>query len=95
MSFFFYCSFICSAGFRVTYLGYIEVGRFGDVKQIDRAAKMLLYPRLEGWQKDHKKLKQSVFFEIGEIGVKIVDCDSNEVNTYQSHSACNYAINDF
>lgn len=57
------------------------MGRHGDVKQIDRVAKMLLYPRLEGLQKEHKKMKQIVFFEIGEIGVKIVDFDSSEVNT--------------
>lgn len=61
-------------------MGYINVGRHGDVKQIDRSAKMLLYPRLEGLQKEHKKVKQIVFFEIGEIGVKIVDFANNEVN---------------
>lgn len=69
-----------SAGFKVTYLGYMDVGKHGDVRQIDRAAKMLLYPRLEGLQKEHKKLKQSVFFEIGEIGIKVVDFESNEVS---------------
>lgn len=63
-------------------MGYIHVGRHGDVKQIDRMAKMLLYPRLEGLQKEHKKVKETVFFEIGEIGVKIVDFESSEVNTF-------------
>lgn len=63
-------------------MGYIDVGRHGDVRQIDRAAKMLLYPRLEGLQREHKKTKQIVYFEIGEIGVKIVDFDSNEVKIY-------------
>lgn len=75
-----------SAGFKVTYLGHIDVGRHGDVRQIDRAARMLLYPRLEGLQRDYKKTKQIVFFEIGEIGVKIVDFDSNEVNKLQSQT---------
>lgn len=70
----------------MTYLGYIHVGRHGDVKQIDRMAKMLLYPRLEGLQKEHKKVKQNVFFEIGEIGVKVVDCDSSEVSTFNLSS---------
>lgn len=71
-----------SAGFKVTYLGLVHVGKQGDVKQIDKSVKLLLSPYknlVQDSSLKSEKQKHSVFFEIGEIGVKIVDCETSEV----------------
>lgn len=73
-------TFIFSAGFKVTYLGYVHVGKHGDVKQIVKFGKLLLKSSEDATQSEYKKLKQLVFFEIGEIGVKIVDFETSEVS---------------
>lgn len=68
----------------MTYLGLVHVGKQGDVKQIDKSVKLLLSPYRELVQDNSmriEKQKQSVFFEIGEIGIKIVDYETSEVIT--------------
>lgn len=63
------------------YLGNVNVGKHGDVKQIDKYSKILLSPFHSSKQDDckYEKAKKVVFFEVGEIGVKIVDFENSEV----------------
>lgn len=71
-----------SAGYQVTYVGFVLTGSTGDVKEIDRAIKMMIKshsykvdfgPKLE-------KVKKTVSFEIGEIGVKVVGVENGNVS---------------
>lgn len=88
-----------SSGFNVTYLGCVDVGPNGNVKQVGRAIRKLL---LTGnhLQKDldHDdetvvllKLRQPVIFEIGEIGVKVKDFETKDLvldHSYMKISSC-------
>lgn len=74
---------ISSAGFKATYLGCVNVGKAGDVRQIDKAVRMLLSPYRNNISANskYKLLKKAIHFEVGEIGVKVVDSQSSEVKT--------------
>lgn len=55
------------------YLGNLEIGNRGDVKVIDKAARNIL-STFNKKKSEHDLPKiQDVYFEIGEMGVKIVD----------------------
>lgn len=64
------------------YLGNVNVGKRGDVKQIDKYSKLLLSPFHSSNLDDckYEKAKKVVFFEVGEIGVKIVNFENSEVS---------------
>lgn len=87
-----------SSGYPVTYVGFVSTGSTGDVKEIDRAIKIMLRthhhkdkndknefgPRLE-------KIKKTVNFEIGEIGVKVIATEKGDVilnHSYMVISSC-------
>lgn len=74
--------FIFSTGFKAKYVGYVEMGNRGDIKLIDKAAKLLLSPNsnysLETMISVRKMI--DVSFEIGELGVKVVEKDTSEVS---------------
>jgi hypothetical protein len=59
-------------GFGVTYVGNIDTGKFGDVKQIDDALKRILL-------KSHGRSHHLALFEIQEIGIKVTECSTGEV----------------
>ncbi|KAF5288300.1 hypothetical protein FQR65_LT12032 [Abscondita terminalis] len=88
------CKKYASAGFKATYYGFVNTGRTGDVNQIDKSVRILLYPykgHIDNSDFKYKIVKQAVFFEIGEIGVKIVDCQSSEIilkHSYMEISSC-------
>lgn len=75
---------IFSPGFHVTYLGKVEVGKQGDTKQIDKAGKLLLSPYKTAMHDFtiHEKVKKKASFEIGEIGIKVVDVETKQVRQY-------------
>ncbi|KAK4874706.1 hypothetical protein RN001_014066 [Aquatica leii] len=83
-----------SAGFKATYYGFVNTGRTGDVKQIDKSVRLLLCPYkgcVEGSDFNYKIIKKNVFFEVGEIGVKVVDCLSSNIilkHSYMEISSC-------
>lgn len=58
-------------GFGVTYVGGIDTGKYGDVKQIDDALKRIL---LKSHGSHHPAL-----FEIQEIGIKVTECSTGKV----------------
>lgn len=68
-------------GFLVKYIGCVEVGNRGDVKVIDKATRRILamYNDKSKTRSDSPKI-QEVCFEIGEMGVKIVDKITSTVN---------------
>ncbi|KAK5640774.1 hypothetical protein RI129_009321 [Pyrocoelia pectoralis] len=83
-----------SAGFKATFFGYVHTGNVGDVKQIDKAVRLLLSPYKKSPENSdlkHKVVRKSIFFEVGEIGVKIVDSQSSNVilkHSYMEISSC-------
>ncbi|KAF5285914.1 hypothetical protein FQA39_LY04375 [Lamprigera yunnana] len=83
-----------SAGFKATYYGFVITGRVGDVKQIDKSIRLLLCPYRNNVENcEYKVLKKSIFFEVGEIGVKVVDSQSNIIlkHSYMEISSCGSA----
>lgn len=83
----------CSSGFKVKYVGNVEIGNRGDIKVIDKAARTILgtfNSKNQSISNNNPKI-QEVFFEIGEMGVKIVDKVSCEVllkHSYMEISSC-------
>ncbi|GLH16124.1 uncharacterized protein GBIM_20481 [Gryllus bimaculatus] len=72
-----------SAGYPVRYIGCVCTGREGDVRQIERAL-LTMFDRPQ-------PLQQLAFFEIQEIGVRVVDQDTGEVllrHSYMEISSC-------
>lgn len=59
-------------GFGVTYVGSIDTGKYGDVKQIDEAMKRILL-------KSHGGSLHPALFEIQEIGIKVTECSTGKV----------------
>lgn len=59
------------SGFRVKYVGSAVIGSRGDVKLIDKGAKAVL-TSFNDKNKGKNKITD-VYFEIGELGVKVVD----------------------
>lgn len=80
--------FLYSSGHRTVYLGSIEIGNKGDVKQIDKAAMVLVSP----YKKTGSGVKRkNVVFEIGELGVKVIDVESSDVilkHAFMEISSC-------
>jgi len=56
----------------VTYVGSIDTGRSGDVKQIDNALKRILL-------KSHGGSHHPAQFEIQEIGIRVTECSTGKV----------------
>lgn len=82
-----------SAGYQVTYVGFVLTGSTGDVKEIDRAIKMMI--KCHSYKVDFgpklEKVKKTVSFEIGEIGVKVVAVENGNVllnHSYMEISSC-------
>lgn len=81
-----------SSGFKIKYIGNVEIGNRGDVKVIDKAARTILAT----FNSKNKNVNgtpkiQEVFFEIGEMGVKIVDkvnCEILFKHSYMEISSC-------
>lgn len=63
----------CRYGFEVLYMGLIHIGEDGSVRQIEKAIKTFLGKR------DRKNMDKTVLFEIGEIGVRLRDPETNDV----------------
>jgi hypothetical protein len=59
-------------GFGVSYVGSIDTGKYGDVKQIDDAMKRILL-------KSHVRSHHPALFEIQEIGIKVTECSTGKV----------------
>lgn len=86
-------NFLYSAGQKAVYIGWVEIGSRGDVKQINKAATLLVspYPKQSHPDSKFKKVEKDVCFEIGELGVKVVDPISSEIvlkNSYMEISSC-------
>jgi hypothetical protein len=64
--------FFFRPGFDVTYVGSIDTGKYGDVKQIDDAMKLILLNSNVG--SHHPAL-----FEIQEIGIKVTESSTGKV----------------
>ncbi|KAJ8984673.1 hypothetical protein NQ317_015764 [Molorchus minor] len=83
-------------GYDVNYLGFVNVGSSGSVRQVERALKSVLWSKeskstFEAFGMTVNRLDKKVNFEIGEIGVKIRDVQSNEVildHSYMQISSC-------
>lgn len=56
----------------MTYVGSIDTGKYGDVKQIDDAMKRILL-------KSHGGSHHPALFEIQEIGIKVTECSTGKV----------------
>ncbi|KAI4456686.1 multiple pdz domain protein [Holotrichia oblita] len=84
----------CGTGLKVTYMGCVQVGSRGDVKQIDKAVSNFLAPAISLTCDDsflYEKVKKVVSFELGELGVRCVDPISSEIilkHSYMEISAC-------
>lgn len=79
-----------SAGFKITYFGYISTGNTGDLKKIDKAIRHITSPFSCSRNLDNKwqKLNLPVYFEVCEMGVKVISSQTSEVgitNTNQRH----------
>ncbi|KAJ8943686.1 hypothetical protein NQ318_015175 [Aromia moschata] len=75
-------------GYDLMYLGFVDVGSSGSVKQVEKAMKSMLWSKKkEGASVAYgltvNRIDKKVTFEIGEIGVKVRDADTNEVNKVQ------------
>ena len=72
-----------STGFNVTYIGYVEVGKRGDAKQIDKAVDVLLSSNTFSLSTADglscERLKKDSIFQVEELGIKCVDEITNEV----------------
>ncbi|KAB0793857.1 hypothetical protein PPYR_13477 [Photinus pyralis] len=82
-----------SAGFKATFFGLVHTGKLGDVKQIDKAVRLLLspYKKTDSSDSKHKVVRKPIYFEVGEIGVKVVDSQSSNVilkHSYMEISSC-------
>ncbi|GJQ72241.1 hypothetical protein Trydic_g3332 [Trypoxylus dichotomus] len=82
------------AGLKVTYMGCVQVGSRGDVKQIDKAVSNFLAPAISMTCDDgfkYERVKKIVLFELGELGIRCVDPLNSEVvvkHSYMEISAC-------
>ncbi|RZC42927.1 uncharacterized protein BDFB_012717, partial [Asbolus verrucosus] len=71
-------------GYRATYLGFIDVGDNGSVKQIEEAVKRRLFISKE-------VLEEPVIFEVGEMCIKVFNLESNDIilkHSYMQISSC-------
>ncbi|KAJ8926206.1 hypothetical protein NQ314_021444 [Rhamnusium bicolor] len=83
-------------GYDVKYLGFVDVGSVGNVKQVEKAMRNVLQTKVKenifsANGMTINRINKNVVFEIGEIGVKIKDVESNEVildHSYMKISAC-------
>lgn len=74
----------------MTYVGYVSTGCTGDVKEIDKAIKFIIkshHHKDKDREKEDvgpkmKRVKKSINFEIGEIGVKIVNSENGDVSIF-------------
>lgn len=92
-------SLSASPGLQVTYVGYVSTGCTGDVKEIDKAIKFIIkshHHKDKDREKEDvgpkmKRVKKSINFEIGEIGVKIVNSENGDMllnHSYMEISSC-------
>ncbi|XP_018331375.1 uncharacterized protein LOC108741176 isoform X2 [Agrilus planipennis] len=81
-----------STGFSAKYVGSSYIGMLGNTRQIDIAYKNLLSPfRQSETDKERKIVKKFVNIEIGELGVKVYDCETSQVilqHSFMEISAC-------
>jgi hypothetical protein len=76
-------------GFGVTYVGSVDTGKSGDVKQIENAMKRILL-------KSHGGSHHPAQFEIQEIGIKVTECSTGKVllkHSYMEISSCGRSVN--
>ncbi|KAL1495010.1 hypothetical protein ABEB36_010500 [Hypothenemus hampei] len=77
-------------GYHVKYLANIDVGSLGNVKQVQKALKLLMDNR-SSVEWCVKRLDQPVLLEIGEVGLKFCDKESNNLileHAYMKISSC-------
>ncbi|XP_076275255.1 uncharacterized protein LOC143206542 [Rhynchophorus ferrugineus] len=77
-------------GYAAKYLAVIDVGTLGNVKQVQKSIKTLLNNNMQDGN-TVTKFDQDVSLEIGEIGLKIRNKNSNEIimeHPYMKISAC-------
>jgi hypothetical protein len=68
-------------GFDVTYVGSVATGRYGDVKQIDNAMRIILL-------NSHGGSHHPSLFEVQEIGIKVTESATEKVcNSYKNKVA--------
>jgi hypothetical protein len=67
-----YLVFFFRPGFNVTYVGSVDTGKYGDVKQIDDAMKLIL---LNSRGRSH----HPALFEVQEIGIKVTESSTGKV----------------
>lgn len=87
---FIYIFFYFSSGYDVRYLGYVDVGSNGNVKQVEKAVTRMCITQgveasiasMDGMAVT--KVNKIVTFEFGEIGIKVKDVQTNEVSQTSS-----------
>lgn len=67
-------------GYQVKYMAKVDVGTLGNVKQVQKALRIIIDKNQEDMQLV-KRIDKLALLEIGEIGLKVRNKDSADVRT--------------